>query len=98
MATITVSTDVLREKARLLRSLLDERKVAHQNLWRQMTSTVDKLPADLRASHEYANTPWNSAIETLYENYYQLAHAMEAAADAYERGEKDFQLSFTLPF
>ncbi len=98
MATITVSTDVLREKARLLRSLLDERKTTHQNLWRQMTSTADRLPADLHASHDYANMPWNGAVETLYDNYYQLAQAMEAAADAYERGEKDFQLSFTLPF
>ncbi|BCL80907.1 hypothetical protein ccbrp13_33720 [Ktedonobacteria bacterium brp13] len=95
MTTITVSTKVLREKARLIRSLLDESKTAHQNLWGQMSATAGMLPSDLCSTHEYANNPWNSAIATHYENYYQLARAMEDAADAYERGDKNYQISFT---
>ena len=95
VAIITVSPDILREKARLIRKLLDENKAAHQQLWLQVSTQVNALPRDLAASHAYANTPWNQAIEEHYANYYQLALSMEAAADAYERGDKDVQISFT---
>lgn len=81
MTTIIVSPDMLREKARLIRRLLDERKIAHQNVWNQLSNVASTLPADLRQSHEIANSPWNDAIGTIYENYYELAQAMEAAAD-----------------
>lgn len=63
MATITVSPEILREKARLIRALLDERKAAHQQLWAQMSVQARLLPADITASHFYANSPWNSALE-----------------------------------
>lgn len=92
---IKVSPEVLREKARLIRSILDESKTNHQILWGQMSGAAGMLSSDLRSTHEYANNPWNSAFETFYENYYQLAVAMETAADAYERGDKSVQLSFT---
>jgi uncharacterized protein YukE len=95
MTKIIVSPEALREKARLLRQLLDERKMAHQNLWNQLSNVASTLPADLRASDEIANSPWNEAIGTIYDNYYQLAQAMEKAADAYERGDKNVQISFT---
>lgn len=95
MATITVSTDLLRAKARIIRALLDEQKAAHQQLWAQISTQASMLPADLRASHAYANNPWNKAVQEHYDNYYQLALNMEAAADAYDRGDKNFQISFT---
>src|SRR5215469_16360042 len=97
MATITVHTEVLRQKARLIRSLLDESQTAHQQLWTQITSNASQLPSDLASSHNYANSPWNSALGTHHDNYTRLAQAMEDAADAYERGEHNFQLSFTPP-
>ena len=97
MPTIIVSPQELREKARLLRNLLDERKTTHQNLWRQMELTANMLPSDLRASHHYANNPWNEAVETTFANYYQLALNMEAAADAYEQGDHNIAITFTLP-
>jgi uncharacterized protein YukE len=95
MATITVDTAMLREKARFIRELLAESKAAHQQLWSQITTQASLLPRDLYATHSYANGPWNKAVEALYQDYYQLALNMEAAADAYDRGEKDFQISFT---
>lgn len=95
MATITVSPEILREKARMIRALLDERKAEHQQLWAQMSTQARQLPADITASHFYANSPWNHAVEAHYANYYQLALNMEAAADAYERGDKAAQISFT---
>lgn len=95
MTTIIVSPDALREKARLLRQLLDERKATHQSLWKQLSNVATMLPSDLRSSHDIANSPWNEAVETMYDNYYQLAQAMEAAANAYERGDKNVQISFT---
>jgi uncharacterized protein YukE len=95
MATITVSTEMLREKARLIRELLDESKITHQQLWAQISAQAGMLPRDLRATHIYANSPWNKAVEASYENYYQLALNMEAAADAYEQGEQNLQISFT---
>ncbi len=95
MTNFSVSTSVLREQAHNLRTLLDERKASHQILWAQLSERANTLPSDLRSSHEIANAPWNSAIETLYENYYQIALCMEAAADAYEHEEKDIQISLT---
>jgi uncharacterized protein YukE len=95
MATITVSPDILREKARLIREVLEESKTAHQQLWSQITMQVCLLPRDLRVSHTYANNPWNKAVEEFYENYLQLALVMEAAADAYEYEDKNIQISFT---
>jgi uncharacterized protein YukE len=97
MPTITVSPQELRETARFLRTLLDERKTMHQSLWRQMELTASMLPSDLRGSHHYANNPWNEAVETTFANYYQLALNMEAAADAYERGDHNVEVSFTFP-
>ncbi|HEU5381123.1 MAG TPA: hypothetical protein VFV38_37340 [Ktedonobacteraceae bacterium] len=97
MATITVSPDLLREKARLIRALLDERKAAHQQLWTQISANARLLPIDLTASHLHANVPWHRAVEEHYANYYQLALNMEAAADAYERGDTDIGTSFTPP-
>ncbi|HEY7415560.1 MAG TPA: hypothetical protein VH593_10235, partial [Ktedonobacteraceae bacterium] len=64
-------------------------------LWTQITGNAGQLPSDLVSSHDYANAPWNNAVGTHYDNYTRLAQAMEEAADAYERGEKNFQLSFT---
>ncbi len=95
MTSFSVSTTALREQARILRTLLDERKAAHQSMWGRLSGFADELPSDLRSSHEIANVPWNSELETLYENYYQIALCMEAAADAYERDEKDIQISLT---
>lgn len=95
MATITVSPEILRQKARLIRKLLDENKIAHQQLWSQLSTQVNMLPRDLVATHEYANDPWHQAIEAHYANYYQFALNMEAAADEYERNEKEVQTSFT---
>lgn len=69
MTTIIVSPEALREKARLLRQLLDERKIAHQNIWNQLSNVASTLPSDLRRSHEIANSPWNGAIGTIYDNY-----------------------------
>jgi uncharacterized protein YukE len=94
MATITVSPEMLREKARIIRALLNERKAAHQQLWAQMSANARQLPIDLTSTHFYANSPWNQAIEAQYANYYQLALNMEAAANAYERGDYNFQISF----
>jgi uncharacterized protein YukE len=95
MATIKVSTDVLREKARLIRALLEESKTTHQQLWTRISAQAGMLPNDLTDTHIGANNPWNSAVEACYANYYQLALAMEAAADAYERGDKHVQISFS---
>ncbi|HEY1350372.1 MAG TPA: hypothetical protein VGF67_12185 [Ktedonobacteraceae bacterium] len=95
MPVLKVSPETLRAKARLIRSILDESKMNHQILWEQMSGVAGMLPSDLRSTHEYANNPWNSAVEIFYNNYYQLAVAMENAADAYERGDKNVQLSFT---
>ena len=95
MTSFSVSTAALREQARTLRTLLEDRKAAHQSMWARLSSDADALPSDLRSSHEIANAPWNSAIETLYENYDQIALCMEAAADAYEHEEKEIQISFT---
>jgi uncharacterized protein YukE len=95
MATITVSTDVLREKARIIRRVLHDNKIAHQNLWKQMSSSATTLPSDIYASHVHANNLWNSAMEAHYDHYEQLARAMELAADAYDRGDKNFELFFT---
>lgn len=95
MATITVKTAVLREKARLIRELIAESKLAHRQLWSQITTQATLLPRDLTATHNHANNPWNQAVDEFYENYNQLALLMEAAADAYERGDKDIQISFT---
>lgn len=95
MATITVSTDMLREKARLIRAWLDQSRIAHQQLWGQISTQASQLPSDLYATHLYANSPWNKAVENFYQDYYQLALNMEAAADAYDRGDKDIQISLT---
>ncbi len=95
MPTITVSPELLREKARLIRNLLEQSQTNHQQIWSQIIGQVSLLPSDLRITHSYANNPWNAAVKTFYANYYQLALHMEAAADAYERGDTDIQLSFT---
>jgi uncharacterized protein YukE len=95
MATITVHTEVLRQKARQIRSLLEESKTTHQQLWTQITGNAGQLPPDLASSHDYANAPWNDAVGTHYDNYARLAQMMEEAADAYDRGDKNVQLSFT---
>ena len=95
MTEFTVSPALLRAKAQLLRKLLDERKATHQNVWEQLSSVAGMLPSDLSSSHAHANVPWNSAIQTLYDNYYELAVCMEAAADAYEQEEKHIQISLT---
>lgn len=97
MPTITVSTAVLREKARSIRTLLDQTKTAHQQLWSQINANNNTLTEDLRGANEQANLPWNTAVETHYERYYRLAQAMENAANAYERDEKNTQASFTPP-
>lgn len=97
MPTITVSTSVLREKARLIRKLLEENKAEHQQLWNQISAQVSLLPRDLRSSHAVANTPWSRFTEEFYDNYLQLAIAMETAADIYEGGETDIQISFDFP-
>lgn len=94
MAKITVSPAILREKARIIRALLDERKAEHQQLWTQMSNNARLLPTDFTKSHFYANSPWNHAVEEHYANYYQLALNMEAAADAYEHGDYHSQISF----
>ena len=94
MPTITVSPEVLREKARLIRALLEQSKIDHDALWGQINAQVSLLPKDLRASHAHANNPWHAALTTFYENYLQIALAMEAAADAYEHGEQTIQISF----
>lgn len=95
MATITVHTEVLRQKARQIRSLLEESKTAHQQLWTQITGNASRLPSDLASSHDYANAPWHDAVGTHYDNYTRLAQMMEEAADAYDRGDKNVQISFT---
>ena len=94
MPTITVSTFVLRAKARLIRTLLEENKREHLQVWNQMSAEVSLLPRDLRASHALANNPWHGAVQEFYDNYVQLATAMEAAADAYDNGETEIQFSF----
>ena len=95
MPTINVSPEVLREKARLIRALLEQSKMDHDSLWGQINTQVSLLPKDLRASHAHANNPWHAALTTFYENYLQIALAMEAAADAYEQGDHNSQISFT---
>jgi len=95
MATITVHTDVLRQKARQIRSLLEESKTAHLQLWTQITGNANQLPSDLASSHDNANAPWNDAVGKHYDNYTRLAQMMEEAADAYDRGDTNVQLSFT---
>ena len=94
MPTITVSTSVLREKARLIRLLLEENKLEHLQIWNQISAQVSLLPRDLRASHAFANNPWHRAAQEFYDNYSQLAAAMEAAANAYDNGETEIQFSF----
>ena len=95
MATITVFTATLREKAQAIRSVLDDHKALHQQLWGQIQSDTNSLPSDVRSANEGANAPWNSNVDTHYDHYYQLARAMEIAADAYESGDHNVQLSFT---
>lgn len=95
MTTLTVSPELLREKARLIRALLEQSQMDHESLWHQMNAQVGLLPSDLRSSYARANNPWNKALATFYENYLQLAIAMEAAADAYEQDDKSIQVSFT---
>lgn len=94
MPTITVSTAVLREKARRIRTLADERLTQHRMLWTQMNVTKNSLPSDLRSSHEQANDSWHQSVETHYKNYYQLATQMELAADLYDRNEQGTGNSF----
>jgi len=94
MPTINVNPAILREKARLIRALLEQSKTDHEILWGQMNTEVSLLPKDLRSSYARANNPWNRALTTFYENYLQLALNMEAAADAYEQEEKNIQTSF----
>lgn len=95
MATITVSTQTLRETARVLRNLIDERRAAHRQLWLQTLQTARSLPRDVHAAHAIANNPWLHAVEAQYSNYYALAQAMEDAADLYEHNEINTQISFT---
>ncbi len=95
MATITVHTEVLRQKARQIRSLIEEGKTTHQQLWTQISGHADQLPTDLASAHEHANAPWNDAVGKHYDNYSRLAQMMEEAAEAYERGDKNVQRSFT---
>lgn len=95
MPTLIVSPQQLREAARLLRTLIDERRTIHQDLWRKMELTAQMLPSDVRSSHHFANDPWNEAVEKALTNYYQLALNMEAAADAYEQGDTTIGISFT---
>ncbi len=95
MATITVHPEVLRQKARQIRSLLEESQTTHQQLWTHISGNADQLPSDLASSHDYANAPWNDAVGKHYDNYARLAQLMEEAADAYEREDKHFQHTFT---
>lgn len=95
MVEITVSTDLLREKARRIRALVDERLAQHRALWAQMNTTKSRLPSDMRSAHEHANDPWHKAIEAHYTNYYQLAIQMEHAADFYDLNEQKLGDSFT---
>jgi uncharacterized protein YukE len=94
MASFNVSPTMLREKARIIRTLLEESQSTHQQLWSQISTQATVLPRGLTASHIYANRPWNNALNKHYANYYQLALRMEAAADAYERGDHDIQNLF----
>lgn len=95
MAKISVSTTVLREKARRIRALADQGLAQHRLYWIQMNHTKGQMPKDLCTSHEYANDPWNQAVEAHYGNYYALANNMEQAADWYEVYDQDVQHSFT---
>lgn len=94
MATFTVSTATLREKARLIRVLLEESETSHQQLWAQISAQVTALPRDIAATHFGVNTPWNTAIGGHYENYHQIALNMGTAADEYEKDEQDVKNSF----
>ncbi|HEU5382350.1 MAG TPA: hypothetical protein VFV38_43610 [Ktedonobacteraceae bacterium] len=94
MASISVSTAILREKARRIRALAEQGLTQHCLYWAQMNTTRDQMPKDLRNSHEYANNPWNQAVEAHYNNYYNLATSMEQAADLYQAHEKDVQSGF----
>jgi uncharacterized protein YukE len=96
MSTISVSPAILRKKAQRIRNLADQGLAQHYIYWSQMNNTKDRMPHDLRISHEYANDPWHQAVETHYKNYYELARSMEAAADLYEAVEGDVKADFTL--
>jgi hypothetical protein len=89
MATIKVSPETLREKARLIRTLLEENKGNHHYLWTQISGQVTALPRNIAASHYYLNTPWNTAVEDHYDNYHQVGSSMATAADAYEQENQD---------
>lgn len=95
MANISVSTAILREKAQRIRALADQGLTQHHLYWAQMNNTKGQMPADLRTAHEYANNPWNQAIEAQYSNYYALALSMEQAADWYEAHETELEDGFT---
>lgn len=87
MDKFNVSPAMLREKARLIRTLLEESKANHQQLWTQISTNAGMLPRSLAASHSYANSSWHKAVNAHYEHYHQLALNMEKAADAYEKGD-----------
>jgi hypothetical protein len=95
MANISVSTAILREKAQRIRVLANQGLAQHRIYWVQMNNTKGLMPKDLRDSHEYANDPWNQAVETHYNNYYELAASMEQAAEWYEAHEMEVKSSLT---
>ncbi len=94
MGDLTVSTVTLREKANLIRTLLEESKMNHQYLWSQISAQVAMLPRDIAATHFHANHPWNTAIGNHYENYHQIASNMHTAADEYQQSDQDVATSF----
>lgn len=94
MGDLTVSTVTLREKANLIRTLLEENKMNHQYLWSQITAQVGALPRDIAATHFHVNHPWHEAIRDHYENYQQIASNMHMAADEYQDSDQDVATSF----
>jgi hypothetical protein len=95
MPHIAVSTTILREKAQKIRTLAAQGLDQHRLCWAQMNLSKGQMPVDLRTSHEYANDPWNQAIEAHYNNYAELATSMEKAAAWYDQYDTDVANSFT---
>ena len=89
IATIKVSPETLREKAALIRTLVEENKGNHHYLWTHISAQVTALPRNIAASHYSLNTPWNTAVEDHYDNYHQVGSTMATAADAYEQENQD---------
>lgn len=94
MPTIKVSSEVLRQKARNIRNLVDQRLSMHTQKVQNLISSQSLLTVDFSGTHTEITEAWDQAAKAIYQRYYNLAARLEEAAAEYEGNEVDTKSSF----